>query len=95
MIVLSFDRAMTSTMNGGKSNLEAKARMAKRTTIRMVTVAGNSSMAVIRVTMVLYLVSCWAPTARVTDKTVGMAIGIPPIKSTRMSLMLCLWSPVC
>ena len=51
---------------------------------RMVTPA-NSSMAVIRVTIALYLASCWAPTARVTERTVGMAIGIPPIRRTRMS----------
>jgi len=49
----------------------------------MVTPA-SSSMAVMRVTMALYLASCWAPTASVTERTVGMAMGMPPIKRTRM-----------
>ena len=37
MMIPSVSSAMISTMNGGKSNLYANARMAKQTTIRMVT----------------------------------------------------------
>lgn len=36
----------------------------------------NSSMAVMRATMALYLANCGAPTARVTESMVGMAMGI-------------------
>ena len=36
-MVPSLSRAMIRTMNGGKSNLNANARMEKQTTIRMVT----------------------------------------------------------
>ncbi|KAI9299885.1 hypothetical protein BJ944DRAFT_273757 [Cunninghamella echinulata] len=48
----------------------------------MVT-AAISSIAVIRVTIALCSANCLAPIARVTDNTVGIAIGIPPIKRTR------------
>ncbi|KAL0086950.1 hypothetical protein F4703DRAFT_1543651 [Phycomyces blakesleeanus] len=50
---------------------------------KMVT-AAISSMAVIRVTIALCSASCLAPMARVTDKTVGMAMGIPPMSKTSM-----------
>jgi hypothetical protein len=90
-------RLVDGKLVGGKLNAEmgvSRYRERRRTTLltvpvlseqRMVTPA-SSSMAVILVTMALYLASCWAPTARVTERTVGMAMGIPPIKRTRMLL---------
>jgi hypothetical protein len=42
--------------------------------------------AIIQVAIALSLASCWAPTVRVMDNTVGMAMGIPPIKRMKMSL---------
>lgn len=44
----------------------------------------NSLIAVIRVTRAVYLASYWAPVARMTNKTVGMAMGIPPVRRMRM-----------
>ena len=42
-----------------------------------------SSIAVILFVMAPCFDSLWDPMAIVTDKTVGMAIGIPPMRSTR------------
>ena len=53
---------------------------------RIVT-AASSSIAVTCVTIALCSDNCLAPIANVTDKTVGIAIGIPPIKSTNKLLI--------
>jgi hypothetical protein len=43
-------------------------------------------MAVMRVTMAFFLASSPAPTARVTERTTGMAMGTPPMSTVRMLL---------